>query len=110
MSERSGGPADPPQPPPIDVAQPIEVGDGPFRLTADPDEEPKPKSRVRTILLGGLLAAGLAGAAAFSVTGWRVASQKDATITAPAARIASSTARAECAEAPPKTTTNSSPP
>ncbi len=83
-----GAPTRPAPEKPIDMAQPIEVGDGPFRLTSPEEDEDdkasKPKSRTRTILLGGLLAVGLAGAAAFGVTGWRVLSQKDATVTPPA--------------------------
>ena len=79
-------PIDPGQP--VDGARPIEVGDGPFQLSGSADDDdadtPKPKSRTRTIILAGLLAVGVAGAAALSVTGWRVMSQKDATLTAPA--------------------------
>ncbi|GLZ00854.1 hypothetical protein [Actinoplanes sp. NBRC 103695] len=95
---KAAPPADPVQPvdaaqpidsgQPVGGARPIEVGDGPFQLSGSADEDeadtPKPKSRTRTVVLAGLLAVGVAGAAALSVTGWRVMSQKDATLTAPA--------------------------
>jgi hypothetical protein len=98
MSERSSGPVESeplaPAPPedasaPVEAGQPapIEVGDGPFSLTESPDEDettPKPKSRTRTILLTGLLAVGVAGAVAASISGYQVLSQKDATLTPPA--------------------------
>src|SRR3954447_2604683 len=68
-------------------AQPVEIGDEPFALTATGDaaeeQEHKPRSRVRTIVLSSLLAVGLAGAAALGYAGWQIASQKDATITTP---------------------------
>ena len=83
---KAARPVDPGRP--ADVAQPIEVGEGPFRLSGSGDDDeaaaPKPKSRTRTIILAGLLAVGVAGAAVVSITGWRVMSQKDATLAAPA--------------------------
>lgn len=99
MSERSSGPTEsdpmttsPPSEPSaqVDAGQapdrPIEVGDSPFPLTGSDDSEPasRPKSRTRTILLAGLLAVGVAGAVVVSITGARIYSQKDATLTPPA--------------------------
>jgi len=80
MSERPG------LPPPPDAA-PVEIAADPFPLTesADPEpEERKPQSRTRTIVLSSLLAVGLAGASVLGYVGWRIASQKDATLTVPA--------------------------
>lgn len=78
MSEQSTGNAE---------SQPIEVGEGPFGLTGSDDdaprEEPTPPSRTRVIVLSSLLAVGLAGAAVMGYTGWRISSQKDATLVAP---------------------------
>ena len=65
--------------------RPIELDDEAFSLTA-PDEtpeQPERPGRTRRIVLGSLLAVGLAGAAALGVNAWRISSQKDATITAP---------------------------
>src|SRR5690349_1318246 len=80
MSERPGLP-----PPP--EAAPVEIADDPFPLTESPEQEPaehKPRSRSRAIVLGSLLAAGLAGAAVLGTVGWRISSEKDATLTVPA--------------------------
>jgi hypothetical protein len=66
----------------------IEVGGDPFPLSGDEDpdspEERAPRSRTKTIVLSSLLAVGLAGAAVIGYSAWRIASQKDATLTAPA--------------------------
>jgi hypothetical protein len=75
MSERSSGPT---------ASEPIEVDDEPFALTGPGEEETRPTSRKKIIVLCALLAVGLAGAAVTGWTGWRIASQKDATLTAPA--------------------------
>lgn len=80
MSERPGSP------PPPDAA-PVEIAADPFTLSeaAEPEpEERKPQSRTRTIVLSSLLAVGLAGASVLGYVGWRIASQKDATLTVPA--------------------------
>jgi hypothetical protein len=85
MSERSNGPAGSPGSDAAD-SQPIEVGDGPFGLTGTDDEPPPqkaPRSRTRTIVLGALLAASLAGAGVLANTAWRISSQKGATLAAP---------------------------
>jgi hypothetical protein len=85
MSERSNGPIGS-HPVGADDSPPIEVGDTPFGLTGS-DDEPvtpdAPRSRTRTILLSGLLAAGLAAASVIGYMVWRIALQKDATLTAP---------------------------
>jgi hypothetical protein len=80
MSERPG-------PPPLPDATPVEIAADPFPLTASADEAPAeraPRSRTRTIVLSSLLAVGLAGASVLGYVGWRIASQKDATLTVPA--------------------------
>ena len=99
MSERSTGagasqPAESAQPTwsgRSAASEPIEVGDGPFRLT-DSDDDPDGSaahdrsgrpSRTKVIALSALLAAGLVGAAIIGTTVWRVASQKDAALVAP---------------------------
>jgi hypothetical protein len=64
----------------------IEVGDSPFPLSGDEVRaEPPPRSRIRTIVLGALLAVGLTGASVLAWTGWQIASQKDATLSTPSA-------------------------
>src|SRR5882724_4161190 len=68
-------------------SQPFEIGE-PFNLTVRPDgeqpaAEPKPRSRVRLILLASLLVIALAGAGTLGYAGWQVLSQKDATLTTP---------------------------
>lgn len=106
MSERSteSGTSPPPEPPPSsphavspapgspfvgrttdDESRPIDLGDDPFVLTGPDDTEPERASlsRTRTIVLGALLAVGLAGAGFIATTVWRVSAQKDATLTAP---------------------------
>jgi hypothetical protein len=82
MSERG---SDPTEAPPAGSA-PIELDPEPFSLTGEPDEPagpPAPPSRTKKIVLISLLAVGLAGVAAVGVAGWRIASQKDATVSAP---------------------------
>jgi len=64
----------------------IEVGGEPFSLTsgrAEEQEAPAPRSRTRSIVLSSLLAVGLAGAAVLGYSGWKIASQKDATLSTP---------------------------
>ena len=65
----------------------IEVDGDPFELTRDRDDdgdEPAPRSRTRTIVLSCLLAVGLAGAAVIGYAGYRISSEKDATLSTPA--------------------------
>jgi hypothetical protein len=69
--------------------RPIEMSSEPFDVTPalDQDESPPPSRRrwsTRTIVLGSLLAIGLAGAATLGTAAWRISSQKDTTLTAPA--------------------------
>ncbi len=69
-----------------DGCAPIEAADHPFGLTGSYEEAETPaapRSRTRTILLSVLLAVGLAGASVIGYTAWRIASQKDAALTAP---------------------------
>ena len=64
----------------------IEVGGDPFSLTESrPEEQEKPasRSRARTIVLSSLLAFGLAGAAVIGYSGWKISTQKDATLSTP---------------------------
>jgi hypothetical protein len=64
----------------------IELNAEPFDITpAGPDESPGPATRTRTrrILLGSLLAVAAAGIVLIGVTGWQIASQKDATLVTP---------------------------
>jgi len=68
-------------------SQPFEIGE-PFNLSAQGDGEPpaagpKPRSRVRTIVLVSMLAIALAGAVTLGYAGWQIISQKDATLTTP---------------------------
>jgi hypothetical protein len=70
-------------------AVPMEMSDEPFNVTpsADPDEASESSGRrwsTRTIVLASLLAVGLAGAAVLGTAAWRISSQKDTTLTAPA--------------------------
>ncbi|MEV8508100.1 hypothetical protein AB0368_25225 [Actinoplanes sp. NPDC051475] len=80
MSERPGQ-----TPPP--AQEPVEIAAEPFALTEPADEQQSedkaPPSRTKTIVLGSLLAVSLAGAGIIGYAGWRIASQKDATLTAP---------------------------
>lgn len=48
------------------------------------EDRPGPPSRRRLVVLGSLLAVGLAGAGLLGVTGWRIVQQKDATLDTPA--------------------------
>jgi hypothetical protein len=70
-------------PTPVDVTpEPKDITPG-FGLDDDPDAEPGPPSRRRLIALGAALLVGVAGAAVLGALGWRVAAQKDATLTTP---------------------------
>ncbi len=65
----------------------MEIAADPFSLTESAEQQPeerKPQSRTRTIVLGSLLAVGLAGASVLGYVGWQISSQKDATLTVPA--------------------------
>ena len=65
---------------------PVEIAPEPFHLTEpaeEPQEENGPRSRTRMIVLSSLLAVGLAGASVIGYAGWRISSQKDATLTVP---------------------------
>src|SRR5687768_14928130 len=77
-----------PAPSPLPDSAPVEIADDPFPLTRTADEESAeraPRSRTRTIVLSSLLAVGLAGASVLGYVGWRISSQKDATLTVPTA-------------------------
>ena len=67
--------------------RPIELSPVPFDVTpssdGDQDRSRRAPSRPRRILLIALLVAGLAGAGVLGTAGWRITSQKDATVTAP---------------------------
>lgn len=64
---------------------PMEITPEPFTLTEPTDHETSgPRSRSKTIVLSSLLAVGLAGASVIGLAGWRIASQKDATLAVPA--------------------------
>ncbi|MEV4625157.1 hypothetical protein AB0J90_02540 [Micromonospora sp. NPDC049523] len=71
-------------PVPVDVTpEPYDITPG-FRFDDDPEEERSgPPSRRRLIALGAALLVGVAGAAVLGTLGWRVAQQKDATLTIP---------------------------
>jgi hypothetical protein len=76
-------------PTPIEMSSPIEMSAEPFDVTPAPeaDESTSPTGRrwsTRTIVLASLLAVGLAGAAVLGTAVWRIAAQKDTTLTAPA--------------------------
>ncbi|MEU8231405.1 hypothetical protein AB0C12_17565 [Actinoplanes sp. NPDC048967] len=80
MSERPGS-APPPE------ATPVEIAADPFPLTESTGEDKEARasrSRTKTIVLSSLLAVSLAGASVLGYVGWRIASQKDATLTIPA--------------------------
>jgi hypothetical protein len=73
-----------------DEPRSIELSSVPFDVTPaagddgdDGDSRTKAPSRTGRIVLGSLLAVGLAGAAVVGTAGWRIASQKDATLTVP---------------------------
>ncbi len=79
MSERPG-------PSPLPDKAPVEIADDPFPLSESAEPKPAeqaPQSRTRTIVLSSLLAVGLAGASVLGYVGWRISSQKDATLTVP---------------------------
>ncbi|MEV6601585.1 hypothetical protein AB0M36_32735 [Actinoplanes sp. NPDC051346] len=79
MSERPGDtPASP--------VEPAEIAPEPFPLTEPAEQEAKdnaPPSRAKTIVLRSLLAVSLLGAGIIGYAGWRIADQKDATLTVP---------------------------
>ena len=78
--------SEPPGHSPLPDSAPVEIADDPFPLTESTDREPAertPRSRTRTIVLSSLLAVGLAGASVLGYAGWRISSQKDATLTVP---------------------------
>ena len=98
MSERSSRPSESsqvePQVEPQEEAQvdgrPFELADDPFPLTgSDDDESDDPgrtrerSSRRRRIVLGCLLAVGVAGAAVIGTSAVRIVTQKDAAVVAP---------------------------
>ncbi|MFI7212626.1 hypothetical protein [Micromonospora maritima] len=74
--------------------RPVDGGHGPVELTEEPiqlsrrdpalEPERRPVSRRRKIVLAALVAAGLAGAGALGLGGWRVVQEKDAQLTQPA--------------------------
>ena len=68
----------------MEVGQPTSLADDLADDLADePDDEPAGPSRRRLIVLAVLAAVGVAGAAVLGVAGYRIASQKDATLTPP---------------------------
>ena len=75
---------------PAAPGRPFEINDQPLSLTrtdqdeTDDDRSPRPKSRVRRIILLSLLAVGVAGAGTLIYAGWQISSQKDATLATPA--------------------------
>ncbi|MFC6021913.1 hypothetical protein ACFP2T_37850 [Plantactinospora solaniradicis] len=73
---------------PVVLAQPVAPDSGATDITAAPDPDgPGPSagpSRRRKIVLGSVLAVALAGAAGLGSVGWRIAQEKDATLTTPA--------------------------
>ncbi|GGQ80517.1 hypothetical protein [Couchioplanes azureus] len=94
MSERPGEthafPADPPETArDRSAAEPVEIASEPFPLTepapeaAEAPAEKPPRTRTKTIVLGSLLAVSLAGAGILGYAGWRIATQKDATLQVP---------------------------
>jgi hypothetical protein len=73
---------------PAAEAAPIEVSSEPFDVTPlddhDEDGSPAQLSRTRMILLGSLLAVGLAGVAVLGTAAWQITSQRDTTLATPA--------------------------
>ncbi|MEJ3749685.1 hypothetical protein WEI85_41300 [Actinomycetes bacterium KLBMP 9797] len=70
------------QPEPIDVTPPPSGSDPPPPSSPSPPSSRRP--RVKTVVLGSLLVAGLAGAAVVGTAGWRIWQQKDAQLGTPA--------------------------
>jgi hypothetical protein len=67
---------------------PIEVSAEPFDVTYDDQDDPADapsgrRPRTRMIVLGSMLAVGLAGAAVLGTAAYRISSQKDSVLTAP---------------------------
>jgi hypothetical protein len=61
---------------------PIDIGT--VELTEEPpDEAPRPRSKVRSIVLSSLLVVALGGAGVLGWTAWQIASQKDAKLATP---------------------------
>ncbi|MEU4245318.1 hypothetical protein [Actinoplanes sp. NPDC026619] len=61
---------------------PIDIG--PVDLIEEqPEEAPRPKSKVRTIVLSSLLVVALGGTGVLGWTAWQISSQKDAKLTTP---------------------------
>ena len=69
-------------PPPVDLTG-RSVGASPWRPESDPDDKPTGPSRHRLIVLGSLLAAGLAAMAVTGIVGWPITQQKDAALGTP---------------------------
>ncbi|MFI5491653.1 hypothetical protein [Actinoplanes sp. NPDC051859] len=72
---------------PAAQAEPAEIAVEPFPLTEPATEEAEdkaPRTRTKTIVLNSLLAVSLCGAAIMAYAGWRIATQKDATLQVPA--------------------------
>ena len=64
----------------------IEINDDPFPLTGGDEPDPRDaesRRKVRTVVLGALLAASLAGAGTLGYFGWKVNSQRNTTLSAP---------------------------
>ena len=62
---------------PIDIG-PVE------RIEEPPEDAPRPRRRLRLIILSALLLIAVAGAAVLGFTAWRISSQNDATLATPA--------------------------
>jgi hypothetical protein len=61
---------------------PIDIG--PIELTEEqPEPAPRPRSKVRTVVLSSLLVAAIGGAGVLGWTAWQISSQKDTKLTTP---------------------------
>ncbi|GAA0548324.1 hypothetical protein GCM10010172_32680 [Paractinoplanes ferrugineus] len=61
---------------------PIDIG--PIELAEEqPEPAPRPRSKVRTVVLSSLLVVALGGAGVLGWTAWQISSQKDVKLTAP---------------------------